>query len=314
MTYSSGGLIQAADFNGFAGTSQTGNGATINQIWGIGTGNCGYGQTPIATVAGPTPGPPDTVAATNWAALINTLNIIRNHQSGAGSGISAPTAGSTVTYLSTLSSAISTAYSSRNSYATTGTDITSTKALSMSATASVAASASQTWTVTFGSVDQCRYFFNAGGHIFIYYGTFTNTGATARGTSINTLCQTNYTYKLLYANSMSSRQGTGGTVVTDTTGTGYYALPTGATQYLRINSTSYYSGDYCYLNVNTNGGAGSYGANGNIITLTFGAYSATTGSTQPSDAISITQNMICYVRQPETSTGLSNSWGTPTIA
>jgi hypothetical protein len=309
MTYSSGGLIQAADFNGFAGTTQVGSAATINQIWGIGTGNCGYGQSPIATVSAG-----GTVAATNWASLINTLNIIRNHQTGSGSGISAPSAGSTVTYLSTLSTQISSAYTARNSYATTGLDITSTKTLTMNATASVASSASATWTVTFGSVDQARYFFNAGGHIFIYYGTFTNIGATARGTSINTLCQTNYLYKVLYANSMSIRQGSGGTVVTDTTGTGYYTLPTGATQYLRINSTSYYSGDYCYLNINTNGGAGSYGANGNIITITFGAYSATTGSTQPSDAINITQNMICYVRRPETSTGLTSSWGTPTIA
>ena len=307
MTYASAGLIQATDFNGFAGTTQIGSAATINQIWGIGTGNCGYGQSTIATVSAG-----NTVAATNWAALINTLNKIRTHQSGAGSGISAPTAGSTITYLSTLSSSISTAYTSRNSYAATGTDITSTKNLVMTASTNVAVSASVTWTVTFGSVDQARYFFNAGGIIFPYYGTFTNTGGTARGTSINTLVQTNYLYKVLYANSMSIRQGSGGTVVTDTTSTGYYGLPTGATQYLRINSTSYYSGDYIYLNVNTNGGAGSYSANGNILTITFGAYSATTGSTQPADAINITQGMILYVRQPSTSQ-ISNSWGTPTI-
>ena len=308
MTYASAGLIEATDFNGFAGTSQTGSAATINQIWGIGTGNCGYGQTAIATVSAG-----NTVAATNWAALINTLNSIRTHQSGSGSGISAPTAGSTITYLSTLSGAISTAYSSRNSWASNGTSTSSTKNLSLVAASNAAASSSVTWTATWGSVDQARYFFNAGGYLYVQYGTFTNTGGTSRGTSINTLCQTNYNYKVIYHGSMSARQGTGGTVVTDTTNTGYYGLPTGATQYLRINSTSYYSGDYCYLNVNTNGTAGSYGANGNVLTITFGAYSATTGSTQPADSINVTQGMVLYAIYPET-TNLSNSWGTVTLA
>ena len=308
MTYSSGGLIQAADFNGFAGTTGVGSAATINQIWNIGTGNCGYGQTAIATVSAG-----NTVAATNWAALINTLNSIRTHQSGSGSGISAPSAGSTVTYLSTLSSAISTAYSSRNSYASNGTSTVSTKNLTLSATASVAASSTVTWTATWASVDQARYFFNAGGYLYVVYGTFTNTGATARGTSINTLCQTNYNYKVIYANSMSARTGAGGTVITDTTAAGYYGLTTSNTVYCQINSTSYYSGDFIQLTAYTNGTAGSYGANGNILTIIFTAYSGTTGSTQPADAINITQGMSLYAVYPET-TNLTHSWGTVTLA
>lgn len=308
MTYASAGLIQAADFNGFAGTSQTGSAATINQIWGIGTGDCGYGQTAIATVSAG-----NTVAATNWAALINTLNSIRTHQSGSGSGISAPSAGSTITYLSTLSSAITTAYSSRTSYASVGSVTSSGKNLTINVASNVAGSSSVTWTATWGSVDQARYFFNSGGYLYVIYGTFTNTGGTARGTSINTLCQTNFTRKNILVNSMGARQGTGGTVVTDTTATGYYGLPTVATQYLRINSTSYYTGDYCYLNVNTNGTTGSYGANGNVLTITFGVYSATTGSTQPADSINITQGMTLYASYPET-TNLTNSWGTVTLA
>jgi hypothetical protein len=308
MTYSSGGLIQATDFNAFAGTSQTGSGATINQIWGIGTGNCGYGQTPIGTVSAG-----GTVSATDWAALINTLNSIRTHQSGSGSGIGAPTAGSTVTYLSTLSGAISTAYSNRTIAGSYGTTPGSTKGLSIVAAAGVAGSGSVTWTATWASVDQARYFWNAGGFLYVIYGTFTNSGSASRGNSINTLCQTNFLTKNIYNGSLSARQGTGGTVVTDTTTGGYYGLPTSATRYLTINSTSYYSGDYCYMNLNTNGTAGSYGANGNVVTITFGAYSSTTGSGQPADNINITQNMTMYVVYPET-TNLSNSWGTVTVA
>ena len=38
MTYSSGGLIQAADYNGFVGPTASGGtaGANLNDIWGTG--------------------------------------------------------------------------------------------------------------------------------------------------------------------------------------------------------------------------------------------------------------------------------------
>jgi hypothetical protein len=37
MTYASGGLIEAVDYNNFA--------ASVNAIWGTGSGDRGYGQT-----------------------------------------------------------------------------------------------------------------------------------------------------------------------------------------------------------------------------------------------------------------------------
>ena len=60
MTYSSGGLIQATDYNTFISTGTP----NINNIWGTGSGDSGWGQTSIATVAGPSPGPADLVTAT----------------------------------------------------------------------------------------------------------------------------------------------------------------------------------------------------------------------------------------------------------
>jgi hypothetical protein len=310
MTYSSGGLIQATDFNGFAGTTGVGSAATINQIWNIGTGDCGYGQTTIATVSAGA-----TVAATNWAALINTLNSIRTHQSGSGSGISAPSAGSTVTYLSTLGTAISTAYSSRTTAATNGTTTSSTKNITMSAAASASVTGTATFTLTFGSgVDATRYFFNAGGRLRFYYSSFTNTGGTSRGTSIQTLAQTNWASKIMGSTSYDARTGTGGTIVTDATAGGYYTgINATPTEKFRVNSTSYYTGDYLYLNFSTNGTAGSYSANGNILTVTIGAFSATTGSTQPPDSINITLGVGVDVVYPET-TNLTDTWGTVTIA
>lgn len=311
MTYASGGLIQAADFNNLNGASAgtQGGGTQMNPVWSTGQGSYGYGQTAIGNVS-----VSGSVAASDWATLINRLNTSRTHQSGSGSGISAPVAGGTVTFLSTLSSAISTAATNRltTAYAAPSS-VASTKNIAINVGASVQGTSTVTWTITWSSADQARYFFNAGGYIIISSGTFTNSGGTSRGTSINTLCATNFASKRINATTMGARTGAGGTLVTDTTGTGYYSFPTGATEYLRINSTSYYSGDYVTMSVNTNGTTGSYGANGTTMTISFFALSATTGSTQPSDSINITQGMVCTAYYPPTAGGLSNTWGTVTI-
>jgi hypothetical protein len=252
--------------------------------------------------------------ASDWATLINRLNSARTHQSGSGSGLSAPTAGTTVTYLATLSSAISTAATNRLSAATVGTTTASTKTTVLNAAAGAVASGTITFTITFGSgVDATRYFFNSGGSITVAYASFTNTGGTSRGTSIQTLAQTNFSSKRLNAASFGARAGSGGTLVTDTTTGGYYGLPTSTTQYFRVNSTSYYTGDFFAVDYSTNGTAGSYAANGNTITIIVTAVSATTGSTQPADSINVTLTMGCTVLYPET-TNLTNTWGTATIA
>jgi len=311
MTYASGGLIQASDFNNLVGASAgtQGGGTQLNPVWSTGRGNYGYGQTAVSNVS-----VSGTVAATNWASLVNTLNSARIHQSGSGSGISAPTAGTTISYLSTLTSAVSTAATNRLSAATTGTTTSLTKSTTMTGGPSTTVSGTITFTITFGSgVDATRYFFNAGGRIFLEFSSFTNTGGTSRGTSILTLAQTNFDGKSLLATSLGARDGTGGTLVTDTTTGGYYGLPTSTTQYFRVNSTSYYTGDFFAVDYSTNGTAGSYAANGNTITIIVTAVSATTGSTQPADSINVTLTMGCTVLYPET-TNLTNTWGTATIA
>ena len=48
MTYSSGGLIQATDYNGFVSTT---SGANVNGIWATGTTDAGYGQSALGTVS-----------------------------------------------------------------------------------------------------------------------------------------------------------------------------------------------------------------------------------------------------------------------
>jgi hypothetical protein len=312
MTYASGGLIQAADFNNIVGGSAgtQGGGTQLNPIWATGQGSYGYGQTAIGNVA-----VSGSVAASNWATLVNRLNSSRIHQSGSGSGISAPTAGTTISFLSTLTSAVSTAATNRLAAATFGTTTTSTKTTTLNAAAGVAATGTITFTITFGSgVDATRYFFNSRGSITVAYASFTNTGGTSRGTSIQTLAQTNFSNKTLQATNYTTRAGTGGTGVSDSIIGGYYTgLTTTPTQKFRVDSTSYYTGDFFAVNYSTNGTTGSYGANGNTITITVTAFSATTGSTQPADSINVTLGMTCTVQYPET-TNLTNTWGTATIS
>lgn len=310
MTYASGGLIQASDYNGFAGGSAGANvSGQINTVLATGQGNAGYGQTAVSNVSAAT-----TVTAAQWASLINAVNTVRKHQSGAGyANLTVPTAGTIITFISTLSSTLTTAYSSRLTAASVASPSGINKNQTINVGPGSSGSSSATFTVTFGSADQARYFFNAGGYVQIIYNTFTNSAGTSRGTSIQTLAQSNFYSKNMLSNSFSARSGSGGTVVTDTTTLGFYGQSTSPTQRCRINSTSYYSGDYIYLNINTNGTTGSYGGNGTTITLTFGAFSAATGSTQPSDSINITLGMVCYVYPPVT-TYLSNSWGSPTVS
>lgn len=309
MTYASGGLIQASDFNNLNGASAgtQGGGGQINPVWATGFGSYGYGQTAIGNVS-----VSSTVAASDWASMINKLNSARTHQSGSGSGISAPSAGATITYLSTLSSAITTAATNRLSMSPAASgSLAGSKTISISAAAGVAGSGSVTFTVTAPNVDQMRYFWNCGGYIIVTAGTFTNTGGTSRGTSIGTLFGTNFASKRINNASYGARTGTGGTVVTDTTAGGYWAAST-SIERLRINSTSYYSGDYMNMSDQVSGSAGSYGGLGPFYLVTVGGYSATTGSTQPPDSINISQVITLTVYYPET-TNLSNSWGTFTI-
>jgi hypothetical protein len=72
MTYTSGSLILADDYNGFVSTNV---GANVNDIWSTGASDAGYGQTALSTVAAP-----GTITATQWASLVNTISSMASHQ------------------------------------------------------------------------------------------------------------------------------------------------------------------------------------------------------------------------------------------
>jgi len=314
MAYSQGGQIAAADYWNLVGVSPSSTANQLNTVWAVGNGNAGYGQTAISNTASTG----STVTATQWASLINTLNSTLNHQQGSGSGLSAPTAGGTITYLSALTSSITTAYSNRLNYATQG-GTTTGSVFNQNVNVSPGASA-YTWTfsrtITFNNGgDAARYFFNAGGQFnFVTTGT-TNGAGNNRSGDITTLVGT-YLANInnIRQASNGGRTGTGGTLNTNNTGLGYYNLTTSDQTIVQITSTTYpYNGDYVIVAIKSNGAQGSNSDKGSVITLDFTVYSNATKDASGSKTLNVTWSHRIDTVVPET-TNLTNSWGTITIA
>ena len=153
MTYSSGSLISASDYNGFA--------TSVNSVW-----NTLWGQSSIGSVA--TGG---TVTATQWATLASTITNAYTHESGSNPSVSSPSAGSTISVIANLSTAVTyitghqyDCYASGTVYNTSG-----------SATGPAKGSANTSWTMTFtnnivfSSTATMNYFFYAGGRVLLNF-------------------------------------------------------------------------------------------------------------------------------------------------
>jgi hypothetical protein len=329
MSYASGGLIEAADYNGFVGTSPSSTTNRINTIWAVGNGNAGYGQSSLSQVSAA-----GLVTATQWATAVNTLNSIYTHQSGSGTGIGAPTAGNLIAYLSTFSSSISTAYTNRLNANTNGTDITGSAPTAYTWNTATPTTAQITRTATFASADQARYFFNAGGKLVLTF-SCVNTLGNAKGADWLALFNTKFASITVGATTNTGRSGTGGTVSASNGALGYWGCTTSNQSIITLTSasgTADYSSNSIAVGIKTNGVQGANADVGTIFTFTIDltdaaadtntappgipVYSpAGTAPTQGNfnDALNLAITTNVTVRPPE-STNLTNSWGTVTIA
>jgi len=319
MAYTSGDLILRDHYNTFATGNADGTAnhavANINSVWGVGNGDKGYGQSTVlsAVNAG------DTVTATQWSTMIARLNSILTHQAGSGSGITSPTAGATIAASVLLSTNITTAYNNRLNFNNTrGTP--STTNLNSVWDSATPTTFQQTRTIEFGSADQARYFFNAGGRISIAFSTTNGTNnnkesdwTTLLGTNLGTLHFDALT---------STRTGTGGTLTTNGLGIGFWDITTTNQTIIRLTSTgTNYTGNYVNIAVRVTGATGSNGGLGAQILFTIDYVDGAADDTQDLgvppvsntlDAINMTINSDIIITPPET-TNLTNTWGTPTI-
>jgi hypothetical protein len=326
MTYSTGGLIQATDYNGFVSTTA---GANINATWGTGSGNGGWGQTPLATVSAA-----GVVTATQWASLVNTLATMGSQTGTTITSRTAPTAGQPITALAAVNTDITNCYNNRGNASASGTAYGT---FSGTTSKTAATGSGQTgWTitfthtVTFADANSARYFFNAGGIVKVQYSkSSTGTDIDSDWNTFVGLCGSiNITggAQTIAAQAYTGTTrlgGTGGTQTTLATATGWYGLTPGAaatTLFQLNNAASPYTGEYIQTTGAVNAGSTvltlvttwfqpAVSAPGTTVNISGGT---ATGSPNTTITGTAPTTLVTYV--PPSTTYLTSTWGTPTIA
>jgi hypothetical protein len=330
MSYTTGGLIEATDYNGFVNTGAN----NINKVWSTGTGDSGWGQTSIATVSAG-----GTVTATQWATLVANLATAGQQTSSTLTSRTQPVAGNIISVLANVSTDINTVTANRGNAAAIGTEygIFSGTTSKTTATGSGAAAWTITFThtVSFADANAARYFFNAGGLIRLQYGkSSTGTDHDADWNTLAGQCgsiyfsgRVNATAQTIAGTSYTGTTrigGTGGTQTTLATTTGYYNITAGAaaTTLFQLNSaTSPYTPEFIRTTVALNAGATvltfttTWVDDGTSAPGTSSNITGGTGVTSPATSIGAATaptTLLTYL--PPSTTYLSASWGTPTIA
>jgi hypothetical protein len=326
MTYVSGGLIQAVDYNGFVATSAN----NINTIWSTGSGDKGWGQTAIGQVAAG-----GTVTATQWATLVANLATSGSQTSSTLTSRTQPVAGNIIAVLANVATDINTVTNNRGNAAGSGTEYGVFTGTTSKTTATGSGQAAWTitftHTVTFASANAARFFFNAGGIVRLKYGK-TSTGTdhdpdwnTLAGWcgSINITGRVNAAAQTIAGTSYTGTTrigGTGGTQTTLATTTGWYNLTTSPTTIFQLNNTTApYTPEFIRTTATatsatvltlvttwSDDGSSGAGVSSNI--------SGGTATASPSTTITGTAPTTLVTYLPPSTTFLTNSWGTPTIA
>lgn len=317
MTYTSGSLIEATDYNGFVDTTV---GANVNATWGTGTTSAGYGQTAIATISAGA-----TVTATQWASLVNTIAAMASHQGTTITSRVAPVAGNTISILSAVNTDITNCYNNRGNAVANGTQFTGWSGTN----SKTGTTSGATWTititntVTFASSDAARYFFNAGGRIKIDCSK-TATGATGDpewNDLANTLCGDIFITGGAYSQTIAGATYTGTTRVGGSaspnillTTTGWFDLTAGAAAtivYKQFADTAPYTANFIQHSLAKNAGSTAL-----TITTLWSASDGDpiSGGTAASGATPGTAPCTIVTYFPPSTTYLTASWGAPTIA
>jgi hypothetical protein len=309
MTYAQYGTIAAADYNTLVGTNPNTTSGTLNTVWSTGGTTAGYGQTAITTVS-----TGNSVAAANWANLVNKTSNSASHQGTSITSVTAPVTGGTVTYLSAIPTNLTTIYTSRLNAASQGSTVANTATRASSWSTQILF----THTVTFANGDAARYFFNSGGQLKITCSQPTGTAidnlwnalATAVGT-ITISAPSSGTITIISPNTYTGVKKVGGSgTATVSTNNGYYALTTAnANIFSQTAATgpSGYLSSYISVNVKSNGTQGSNGDTGSIITI------YTLWDEVPDGyAVALGAATTVTAVVPET-TYLANTWGTVSV-
>lgn len=236
MTYLQNRLIEDTDFNSFSNT--------LNGFWSTGTGNSGYGQPQVPTVAND-----QVVIATGyWRTLTDNITSMANHTGSLIASMTPqPTTNGKITYLQNISTNLVTINNNRLNAASQGSTTTSTVTSSSTWNDKMI----MTFSVEFETSSAARYFFNAGGQLGL---SFSHPATGGINTLVSDLCSEAGTIWLssptsgtvsLAGTNYSGVTKVGGVVSarsTVNTNFGYYALTSTDVQIL--NQTSDFSPVY----------------------------------------------------------------------
>lgn len=310
MSYAQFGTIEASDFNNLVGGNPVATSGKLNTVWATGSGSAGYGQTAVANVS-----QYSTVAATNWASLVNSTANAASHQGTSITSVTAPSAGSVITFNSAISTNLTTIYNSRLNAAGQG----STSSNVVTYGSSWSSVLTFTHTITFASGDAARYFFNSGGQLAI---TCAQTVVTNPIDTLFTDLTSNIGTIVLSAPSSGSitvastsyngitKIGGGGNAPTISSNNGYYALTTSnANVFTQTASTgpSSYLSTFIRLRAKSNGTQGSNGDTGSVITI------YTIWDEVPNGLAVASGSRTTLTVRPPSTTYIANTWGAITV-
>jgi hypothetical protein len=306
MAYSTSDTILATHYNDFV--------TSVNNLWSTGTGNRGLGQTavsPSSRSAG------NDIAAAEWADMLNKIRLLSDQYGQDGSitidTVTNPTTGDTISALTTIATDIGTLDAAQIAvvapapgYATAVTD---TAVVGGTFTNTI----TQTDTLTFASANAMRYFFNAGGRVYVSWGISSGTADGKYNEWVdlaNSKCGTYYIY-----NTTGGKSGGSGSPSTNLTTTGFWDLGTGTTtMFKQVADTAPYTANYIQLQASLNAAAGS----STVMTLTSTWQDDAADETSFNKAIYNVLDQVdgnkttTFSYQASATTYISASWGTPT--
>lgn len=304
MAYQAGDVILDDHYNTFATGSVSGaatDNANVNNLWGVGFADRGYGQS--TTLSAVTAG--TVVTATQWSTLLTRISSMASHQNSSISSITSPVAGETISAYSTLSTNINTIYVNRLNFAANGTDVTTTPATGTSAWK---VRTVHTLVCSFQNANSARYYFNAGGSIRIGFNIAGGTADPKYNEWVdlaNVLCGT-----IIFSAQGTTKSGGTGTPTVLASGLGYYDLTTtNQTIYQQYADSSPYTANYIKVEARYTGTLGSNGDKSPQVTFTVTYQDDATddGFAGDVDVMNGTVTTSCTFRPPS-ATYLTNTW------
>ena len=321
MTYTTGQLIQAADFNNFVGNGVSG--PNLNATW-----STAYGQSAVGTVSQGA-----VVTAALWASLNNDLTTVGAHQGTGLTSRTSPQVGNTISVLQNLGTDIANCSANVYSAASAGSQV-----VNWTGTASQTGPTGNlqgawnivfTDTVTFANATAASWFFNSGGVVKVqFHKSSTGTSADPEWNNfVNTYCGSVYLTANASAKTINNVSYPQGTNTIGGTGTPTYPVQAGFAQlssspttiWKQNDSTYNYTGDYVQIQASTASG---------VLTLTTTWYSAARATGQPNRNISggvaatpgtltlgtAPTTIVTYIPPDTTLSNFANTWGGITVA